>query len=113
MEIDNTLIIGLASMFITLISVVTGFILQLNKKKIKNLELKIDNLEFKNSEFKRRFGNALDVIEGHHKMEDYLANKDNLTTKHWRSITRQVADVNDFTFYTSSKLKEKRNTLLD
>lgn len=105
---DNTLILALVSMFLTFVSVVTGFILQLEKRKLKKLTLDVKELELNLNETKRRFVNALNVIEGYHEIEEFVAKQEGLTTTQYRKKIRVDADVKNVNFYTPSKVKEQK-----
>lgn len=105
---DSTLILALASMFLTFVSVITGFILQLEKRKLKKLTLDVKELEEDLCDTKRRLTNALNVIEGYHEIEEFVARKEKMTPKQYRTQIRMDAGVQDVHFYTPSKVKEQR-----
>ena len=108
---ENSFILALLSIILTFLSVLTGFYLQLEKRKIEKLDDKIEKLEKNNIDLKRRLGNALNVIEGHHQIETYLAQKHDISTKQYRTQIRAEADVVEIDFYTPSKVREQRSTI--
>ena len=108
---NNSFILALSSLALTAISVISGFFLQLEKRKIQKLDDKIEKQEKNNIDLKRRLGNALNVIEGHHQIETYLAQKHDISTKQYRTQIRAEADVVEIDFYTPSKVREQRSTI--
>lgn len=108
---DHLFIIALSSLTLTFVSVVTGFFLQIEKRKLSKLEDEIKDLETDKINIKRRLGNALNVIEGYHNIEIHIANKSSISVRQYRTQTRTEADVLETDFYTPSKLKEQRLTL--
>ena len=108
---DYSFILALSSIALTFVSVVTGFFLQLEKRKIQKLEDKIEDLDKDKANLKRRLGNALNVIEGYHQIDTYIAQKSEISTKQYRTRIRTEADVLEVDFYTPSKVREQRSTL--
>ena len=108
---DYSFILALSSIALTFVSVVTGFFLQLEKRKIQKLEDKIEVLDSDKTNLKRRLGNALNVIEGYHQIENYMAQKSDTSVKQYRTQIRAEADVCEIDFYTPSKVREQRSTL--
>ena len=108
---DNSFILALSSIALTTISVISGFFLQLEKRKIQKLEDKIENLDKDKANLKRRLTSALNVIEGYHQIDNYIAQKSEISTKQYRTQIRAEADVMEIDFYTPSKVREQRSNL--
>lgn len=92
-------------MFITLVSVITAFVIQLERKKLK----KIEN---ENVKLKRHLGKALNNIEGYHAIEEALSNREDIEVRIYRRQIREDLNVQDYTFLSPSKVKEYKEDLV-
>jgi len=101
---DEALILALASMFLTLVSVVTGFILQMERRRIKKMEES-------NSELKRMLNRSLTAIGGYHKIEEHIAGELKISTKQYRTNIRKAANVDGGKLFTKSKREEYQDKI--
>ena len=87
------MILSLVSTGLTFVTGITVIFLQLEKRKLRHLNLKLDKLNQEKIDFKRRLGNALNAIEGYHKIEEFLAEKQELDVTVYRKRVRAESKV--------------------
>ena len=92
-------LLAFTSLVVTLISVISTYHLQRDKKKIRELEKE-------NRFLKNRLRESLEAIRGYHHIERSLANKEGISEKHYRTKIRESELANEYNFFTPSKLRE-------
>ena len=96
---------GLGGLVIAAISLITGFILQKDNRKIKDLE-------YLNKKMQNALNHSLDALEGYEKIETQIANDEGITLKDYRTKAREKYHVKEHRFLVPSDIKEYRNIKL-
>ena len=102
---NNTMILPIGGMVIAVLSLITTFILQLDKKRIRDTESE-------NKKLKNHLAEALKAVEGYHLIETHFAQKDEISVDNYRKKIRREASATDCVFLKPSRLKDFKSDLL-
>lgn len=92
-------VLSLASLFVALVSLLTGFILQLDRRKIRDLE-------YRNEKLSKRLRHTIDAVSGYHTIEEYLARKEKIDLPVYRRKVRKSAGAGHFDFIEPAELEK-------
>lgn len=102
---DIQSIIAIGSLLIALVSLITGFILQREQKKIRDLE----NI---NEKIKKKLTRTVNAIQGYLYIEENAAKEEGEKTAQYRKIVRQdIPEPLRNSFMTPSQINQMLNEL--
>ena len=107
------MIFGLVSTGLTFATGITVVFLQLEKRKLRHLNLKLDTLNQENTELKRGLAKALSAIEGYHKIEEYIAHKEEIEVALYRKRIRSESKVNGTILYNPRDIDKQRASIIE
>lgn len=97
--------IALGSLLVALVGIITGFILQKDQKKIRELERE-------NKKYKGRLLKALNAIKGYQIVEEEHAISQNISVAAYRrEVRKEKQDLFNSSFLTPSKVDEMMKEL--
>jgi len=102
---EHSILISIFSLSITAISVITGFVLQIDRKKLKNLEGDVQK-------YKSRLNETTEAISGYHFIEDCEAKSSSMTVDLYRKHIRKRNGAKGYKFPTPSRLKEIKQEII-
>ncbi len=97
--------IALGSLLVALVGIITGFILQKDQKKIRELERD-------NKKYKGRLLKALNAIKGYQANEEEHAAAENISVSAYRAkVRKEKQDLFNTSFLTPNKVDEMMKEL--
>jgi hypothetical protein len=94
--------LGIGGLIIAAISLITGFILQRDSRKVRDLERT-------NKKMKYALDHSLSALDGYENIENQLAQKEGKTLTNYRTKVREEYKVKEYRFLTPSDIKEYKN----
>lgn len=102
---DTQNIIAIGGLLVALVGLITGFFMQRDAKKIRDLERD-------NKKYRGRLVKALNAIKGYQLIEEELAQKENLDTATYRRNIRKInPEYFSSAFLTPGNVDEMMNDL--